>query len=56
MAKINQRINLEHIKCQDLYDRETNHHLNETAQLNWNNNIAKRLEDYSEPNLIINVK
>ena len=59
MAKINQRINLEHIKCQDLYDRETNHHLNEAAQLNWNNKIAMRLEDleeYSEPNLIINVK
>lgn len=33
---------------QDKYDRETNHSINETKQLEWNKNIQQRLEALKE--------
>lgn len=45
--------------CQDLYDAETEHHLNEEAQIKWNYRIKKellKLTKYSSPDIVIKLK
>lgn len=53
------KINSEYNNCQNLYDKETNHHINQKKQAEWEEKIAndlKELEAYSETHLTIQVK
>ncbi len=53
------KIYSEYIQYQDLYDNETNHHINKEKQLVWNDKIVKELKEleiYTETQLAIEVK
>lgn len=44
---------------QNLYDKETNYHINEQKQIEWDAKIAKELkelDDYTETHLVIKIK
>lgn len=56
---ISSRIGRELTEYQSLYDNETNHHINQAKQTEWNEKVAKQLEElneYSDINLIVKVK
>lgn len=48
IEKLYKNIEKEYKKFQDKYDAETNHSINKTAQLRWNELIDKKLNEYKK--------
>ena len=59
ITQLNEKYTYELHKYQDLYDKETEHSINEKKQMEWNEKIAKELkelEKYTETHFTVEVK
>jgi len=56
IEEIHRRINMDLDKMQNLYDTESNHSINEEAQLRWEREVKEALDalsDYASPNVYV---